>query len=162
MALGDITIFNDGQFGTPGSKRFVVASGTAASINAGEPVGKALAAVAVATLATNKPVVGTDFIAGISATTSTETAAANGVVDVIPVTPGATFLITPNVVATWNTQAKYDALVGSRVLIDKTSGIYTILAADGSTNGCVVEPLNIIRYPNKVRFSLRQALNYFA
>ena len=162
MALGDFTLLREGQFGVAGAERYAVASGAAASIKAGEPVGKALGAAAVATLATNKPVVGTDYIAGISSTTSTDTVAAAGVVDVIPVNSEQVWLCAPAVAATWDTQAKYDALVGDRVLLDKTGGVYTVLAADGATNGCVVRPLDIAKYPGKVAISFRDGCNYLA
>ena len=99
-------------------------------------------------------------ILAISASTSTETTTAAGTVEVVPLVPGVTYLVSPKVAATWDTQAEYDALVGARVLLDVTNGVITILAADGANNGCVVEPLDIRKYPGKVRFSLRQGLNY--
>lgn len=145
-----------------------VASGTAASINAGEPVGKTLGSQYVATLATNKPVVGTDFMAGISTSTSNETASVAGTVEVTPVTNAYIWLISPKVPATFGqaqgapSQTTYNALVGARVLLDKTNGVYTLLAADGSTNGCVVENLDITKYPGKVAFTFRGGLSYLA
>jgi len=161
--LGDIQFYDEGQFGLPGSKKFTVASGTTSSIKAGEPVLKALGNATgnvVSVFTTNKPEVATDFLAGISASTSTETTTAAGTVEVVPLVPGVTYLVSPKVAATWDTQAEYDALVGARVLLDVTNGVITILAADGANNGCVVEPLDIRKYPGKVRFSLRQGLNY--
>lgn len=139
-----------------------VASGSAASINPGEPVGKTLGSQYVATLATNKPVVGTDFLAGVSTSTSSDTASAAGTVEVTPIDNLDVWLISPKVPTSWDTQAEYNALVGARVLLDKTAGVYTILAADGSTNGCVVENLDITKYPGKVAFSFRGGLSYLA
>lgn len=162
MATNDITVYDAAAFGYPGDVTYAVASGTTASINPGEPVTKALAGVAVSAMATNKPVVATDFLAGISASASNETASAAGTVSVTKLVPGMSFLIAPKVAATWNTQAKYDALVGSRVLIDLTTSVYTILAADGATSGCVVLPLDIATYPGKVRFAFRNGVNYLA
>ena len=162
MALGDFTLLREGQFGVPGAERYIVASGAAASIKAGEPVGKALAAAAVATLATNKPVVATDFLAGISSTTSSDTAAAAGVVDVIPVNSDQVWLCAPNNAALWDTQAEYNALVGARVLLDKTAGVYTVLSTDGATSGCVVRPLEVAKYPGKVAISFRAGCSYLA
>ena len=162
MAKNDIKIYDEGAFGYPGDDSFVVASGANASINVGEPVAKALAGTAVTALATNKPVVATDYLAGIAASTSTDTTTANGIVKVMPLTSGITYLISPKVAATWNTQAKYDALVGSRVLFDLTGGVYTILAADGATYGLVIEPLDITKYPGKVRFSIRNGCSYLS
>jgi hypothetical protein len=58
------------------------------------------------------------------------------------------------------TQAEYDALVGSRVLFDLTSSTYTITATDNAAYGLVVEPLDIKKFPNKVRFSIRPCATY--
>lgn len=184
MAVGDVTIYDDGVFGFPGSKRFKVNTGGPAGINAGELV---LAAVGNQTTAgaagkgsyvtkwtvsnSAKPAVGTDFVAGLAASTSTETLSASGTVDVFPNLPGMTYLGNPNVAATWNTQTKYDLLVGSRVLLSTTStGTQTLLATDhgnaatginlvASGNGLVVEPLDVIKYPGKVRFSIKLLLD---
>ncbi len=163
MSTGDIQFFTDGPFGNPGTRRYAVGTTAAgASINPGEPILKALAGTNVSALATNKPVVATDFLAGISESFSTETATAAGVVDVYNNIFGenVSFLIAPNVAATWNTQTKYDQLVGARVLLDKTAGAYTILATDGATSGCVIEPLDILKHPGLVRFSFRRGCSY--
>lgn len=167
--VGDITLYSEGAFGYPGDVEYVVASGTcAAKIKAGEPVAKALAGVVVTAMATNKPVVTTDYLAGIAATTSTDTVAAAGTVKVTKLVPGLTWLIATNAAATWDTQAEYDALVGARVRIDLTgtaaagTATYTILAADNSTYGCVVMPLDIAKYPGKVRFAFREGVSYLA
>ena len=159
----DLVAYQGGTFSLPAPKRYRVASGTTASINPGEPVAKDLGAQYVASMAINKPVVATDFLAGIAVSTSTETSTADGYVDVLDVWDSqAIWLISPNVAATWDTQAEYNVLVGDRVLMDKTSSTYTLLATDGANNGCVVEDLDIARYPNKVRISFRKALNYAA
>ena len=79
----------------------------------------------------------------------------------MPLVPGVIYLIAPKVAATFNTQAKYNALVGARVLIDVTSDKETILAADGSTSGCVIENLNIQQYPGLVAFSIRTGAAYY-
>ena len=166
MALGDIMIHREGSFGVPGARKHAVAAGAVASIKAGELVLKTLgdASVVVWTASNSaKPVVGTDYIAGLSASTSTDTASAAGTVDIIPNVPGMVYLGNPDVGTTWDTQAEYDALVGDRVLL-KTSaaGVQTILASDLATSGLVIEPLDIVRYPGKVAFSIRQGCNYFA
>lgn len=113
-------------------------------------------------MATNKPVVATDYLAGIAATTSTNTAAAAGEVWVYPLVPGVVYLMKPNAAASFDTQAEYDALVGDRVLIDLTSSSYTILATDGATSGCVIENLDVAKYPGKVAFSFRNGVSYLA
>lgn len=160
--LGDFQIYDEGAFGYPGDEVYAVASGTTASIPAGTPVSKPLGAAAVAAAATNTPVVATDFYAGIASTTSTETASAAGTVRVTKMAPGMSWLVAPKVAATWDTQAEYDALVGDRVLLDLTTGTWTILAADGATYGCVIMPLDIAKFPGKVRFAFRNAVNYLS
>lgn len=164
MALGDIKIKD--QVAAPGgfgATLFNVAAG-ATAINAGEPVvvSGLGAAQTVTAMATNKPVVATDFVAGIAQTTSTQTASVAGSVNVILPDEKMVWLIAPKVAATFNTQAKYDALVGSRVLLDLTTGVYTILAADSATSGCVIRPLDMTRYLGLVAFSFRAGSSYLA
>lgn len=166
MALGDVKLLADAAFGAVGSRTHKVASGAVATINAGELVLKTLgSAFVVAWGNTNaKPVVGTDFIAGVSTSTSTDTATADGTVDIMPIDPKMVFLISPNVAATFATQAAYDALVGDRVLLasGSTGGAQTILATDGATSGLVIQPLNIQNVPGKVAFSIRAGAFYMA
>ncbi len=159
MAIGDITILDQSTMAGIGAREYQVAA-SATLINAGEPVDKALGAAVVTPMATNKPVVATDFLAGIAATTSTNTASAAGKVWVYPLVPGVTYLIAPKVAATFDTQAEYDLLVGDRVLIDLTTGSYTLLASDGATSGCVIEQLDVAKYPGKVAFSFRNGVSY--
>ncbi len=161
MALGDITIYESGSVGAPSAVRYAVAA-SATLIYPGEPVTKALGGAAVTPAATNTPVVATDFYAGIASSTSTNTSGAAGVVDVLALQKNVTYLIAPNSTAAFDTQSEYDALVGDRVLFDLTTGTYTILATDGATNGLVIMPLDIRKYPGKVRFAIRQAVDYLA
>lgn len=159
MALGDITIYDEAQFGYPGDEEYIDTSRTA--IYAGEPVVKVLGNTSgyyVDAAATGTPLVGTDYMAGIAATS----AAVSTKVRVTKLTPGVSYLCAPLTAANWDTQAKYDALVGSRVLFDLTSSTYTIGHTDATDNGLVVLPLNIARYPKKVRFAIRKAVNYLA
>lgn len=166
MALGDITLLADAAFGAVGSRTHAVASGAVATINAGELVLKALGSPYVVAWGntTAKPVVGTDYIAGVSTSTSTDTASAVGTVEIMPIDPKMVFLVSPTVAATWDTQAEYDALVGDRVLLSSGSvgGAQTLLAADGANNGLVVQPLDIQKYPGKVAFSIRAGAYYMA
>lgn len=160
MALNDIYPFESANSTKmPGSLRYVVASGTTASINAGEPVQKLAGAANVTQMLTNSPTA-TNRIVGVAASTSNETTSVSGTVDVFPAAPGQLWLIAPKVAATWNTQAKINALVGARVLIDLTSGVFTILAADGAGNGCIVEYIDIARYPGVVAFSWSPLVDY--
>lgn len=159
MAINDITILDPGQFGSIGTIQYAVAA-SATLIYPGEPVTKALGDFVVSPMATNKPVVATDFLAGIAMSTSTNTASAAGTVEVMPLVANVVYLLKPNSAAAFDTQAEYDALVGDRVLIDLTAGVYTILATDGATSGCVIMPLDIKKFPGKVAFSFRNGVNY--
>jgi len=175
MAARDIEIHFSGT-AVPGAKRFKVNADTTggARIKIGELVFKSLGntaglyvtqwTAAIGTGSAAKPSVGTDYIAGLAISTSTETATASGTVDVLPNVPGMFYECAPNDSTLWDTQAEYDALVGARVKLNyaATTGKITVLATDWLYNGAVVEPLNIFIHPNRVRFSLRQALNYFA
>ena len=145
----------------PGSVEFAVAAGgSGASIHAGEPVQK-LAGPAYATLAVNNMPTTTNRQVGIATSNSNETASADGTVKVMLGKPGTVFIGNADVTTTWNTQAKYNALVGSRVLIKLSGGVFTVLASDGASNGCIVEYLDITRYPGKVAFSF-SPLTYYA
>lgn len=161
MALGDITIYDAGSVGSPTAERYAVAA-SATLIYPGEPVAKALGGAAVTPAADDTPVVATDFYAGIASSTSTNTAGAAGVVDVLVLQKGVSYLCAPETAALWDTQSEYDALVGDRVRFDLTTGTYTVQATDNSTYGLVVMPLNIAKYPGKVRFAIRQAVDYLA
>lgn len=162
MAMGNIQVYEDGAFGYPGDVEYTVAAGAVGTILPGEPVEMALGAAVVTLAGNNFPVVGTDYCAGIAATTSTDTASAAGKVQVTKLVPGMSYLVAPKVAATFDTQAEYDALVGARVLLDLTSTVWTILAADSVNNGCVILPLDIARYPGKVRFAIRAGANILA
>lgn len=160
MAKGDIIPFeNSTGSKMSGSLKYAVASGAAASINSGEPVEKLSGTNYVKAMVTNAPTA-TERIVGVAVSVSNDTVAASGLVDVMPASNGQLWLIAPKVAATWNTQAKYNALVGSRVLIDLTSSTYTILASDGASNGCIVEYLDVARYPGLVAFSWSSLVDY--
>lgn len=162
MALGDISFYDQATFGYPGDVEYAFDSSTT-TVKAGEPVAKALGNSSgkfVTQAVTNSPVVATDFWAGIAATTSTNTSTASGTVKVTKMSVNQSMLIAPKVAASWDTQAEYDALVGARVLIDLTTGSFTILASDSATYGLVILPLNITQTPNKVRFAIRGGVNY--
>ncbi len=161
MALNDITFKDPAQFGTAGTKKFPVNAGTN-TIKPGEPVYVVLGNETVWQLPTNKPVVSTDFLVGIAASTSTNTSTLSGSVEVFPITSNVVYLIAPNSTTTFDTQGEYDALVGTRVLLDCTTSTWTILASDNSTYGCVIMPLEIAKYPGKVAFAFRSAVNYLA
>lgn len=179
--LNDLIVLDESIFGARGTLKMNVAANTSGqgtgtsyvkAFRPGEIVGQAVSGVVAVPLYTTaesgntKPVVGTDFIAGVAASISTETASAAGTVEVIPVDSNVVWLIDPKVAATWDTQAEYDALVNKRVLIDLVSGYatgkYSILASDSSTSGCSIAPLDVAKYPGKVAFRFRAALSIVA
>lgn len=167
--LGDIVIYqqNSAQGGR-GSRRINVAA-SAGVIYAGEPVLIVAGASAVLpNQATNLLTVASPFVSlattgtgllGIAEITSTNTSTAAGYVDYVPVTSGTTYLITANASASVNTQAKYDALVGHRVLIDLTSGSYTMLTTDSPLNGAIIQPLDVFKFPGKIAFTFRDGVS---
>ncbi len=163
MATADIRILRPSTFGSAGTHKFQVAAASGfPTINEGEPVGYALGQQYAATLATDEPVVGTTFMAGISASASTETASVDGTVQVTPLVPGVVYMAAANSAVTVTTQADYNALVGKRVLFDKTSDVYTVLGTDGATYGLVIEDLDVTQYPGKIAFSIRTGASYLA
>lgn len=166
MALGDITFL--GRRSDFSGRLYNVASGT--PIYAGDPVQVDLGGASVYPAVTSFPTVGTSYVVGIAETSSTNTTSAAGTVVVTPTTTADTMLIAPDVTATWDTQAEYDALVNDRVLIKNsvsvtstpTGGTYTLLASDSTNNGCVVQTLDVFKTPGKVAFAFRNGANYLA
>ena len=166
MAQGNIQPFdNANSCKMTGALKFKVtanstgADGTVSRIKAGELVTKVAGVAGVIAAATNAPTT-TLRVVGVAASTSTETASADGFVTVIPALSGQVFMIAPAVAATFNTQAKYNALCGARVLIDNTAGVYSILAADGASNGCIIEYIDIAINPGMVAFSFSPLCDY--
>lgn len=152
-----------------GSRKFNVAP-SANVINPGEPVVMVAGASAVVKGSTNLITLPTPYIpysfagtglVGIAQTTSTNTTTAYGSVDVLPVSSGTTYLINANSSAAVATQALYDALVGHRVLIDLTSGTYTLLTSDSALNGCIILPLDVQKYPEKIAFAFVDGVSAF-
>lgn len=178
MAVNDLVLYEPAGEGYTGDFAYAVAAQSSLTpfINPGEPILKALGATPyvtkIAASTATKPVVGTDYLAGVSSGISSETATVDGTVTVTKMTNNQTYLIAPLVAATYGVgatpvQATYDALIGSRVLINNSSAVsgvttYTLLAADGSTNGLVVMPLDVQKYPGKVRVAFRGGLNYLS
>lgn len=170
MALGDITILAQSSAGGgTGSTLFNVAA-SSTLINAGEPVTMVAGATAVIPGATNLITVPSAFVpysvtgtglVGIAETTSTNTASAAGSVNVMLARSTTTFLIKANDATAVNTQAKYDALVGHRVLIDLTAGSYTMLTSDSALNGCIIVELDIAKYPGMIAFKFVDGVSAF-
>lgn len=166
--IGDVKFKQEAGCGYPGDAPFLVQAGAVGSIVAGIPLTKTLGAPYVIPAADGTPIVGTDYMAGISATLSTDTVAADGLVSVTRLVPGMIYLIKPKTPATYfgasyltaPSQSTYNALVGDRVVFDLTASVYTIDAGDGATNGLVVEYVDVNNYPGLVAFSVRQGAVY--
>lgn len=166
MSVGDLTPFeNPIASKMAGSMKFYVATGatgadnTVSRIRAGEPVTKVAGVAGVIAALTSTPTA-SSRIAGVAVSTSNETASVSGTVDVIPAAASGVWLGNPLTATTWNTQAKYNALCGSRVVFDNSAGVYTLAATDGAGNGLIVEYLDIARYPGKIAFSFSPLVNY--
>ena len=155
----DITLLSPASY-TRGSRKWKLAAGVAGSIKAGQLVlltalGSPYA-LAFTASGTSQPAVGSDYILGLATSDSTDTVAAAGYVQVMPISSDMVFLANPGTAATWDTQAKYDLLVGDRVLLSiSAAGVQTILAADSAANALVVQPLDITKHPGKVAFSVK-------
>lgn len=161
--LGDIVIYQQASAQGGRGSRSITVVASAGVINAGEPVLIVAGASAVVpNQATNLLTVPSPFVPysvtgtgllGIAETTSNNTASLAGTVNYVPVTSETVYLITANSAGAVSTQALYDALVGKRVLIDLTAGTYTMLNTDSPLNGCIIQPLNVFKFPGKIAFS---------
>jgi hypothetical protein len=182
LALGDITIYSkDNGNGYPGDINFAVATATTIpTILSGEPVTKTAGVNYPSALASGGPLIGggpgtLTPLLGVAATTSSESTSGNvfGSVSVTPIDEPITYLIGTLATSTYfgnpaTSQAVYDGMVGSRVTFARTGGVgssqlggtYTINATDATANGLIVEELDIVKYPGKVRFSFRNQLSY--
>ena len=165
MAKGDFQPFDTANPKFTGAVRYFVAAnskgadGTVSRIQPGELVTKAAGATGVLAAVTNAPTT-TLRVVGIAAETSTETASVAGSVAVIPADNGQIWMVAADVAATWDTQSEYNALCGSRILIKNTSGVYTALASDSASNGCIVEYIDVLKYPGVVAFSFSPLVDY--
>lgn len=118
--------------------KFLVASGTTASIGQGVPTFTGSAgAVAVGTDGQGTT---SDRFTGICATLSTETSSAAGVVYIYEPLPGIVYTGSAKSATAANTQAKIDALKYKRVVFDLTAVVWTVdsAAGDASTNTIVI------------------------
>jgi hypothetical protein len=67
-------------------------------------------------------------------------------------------------------QQVYDSTVGYRTTLNRVGGVgasqlggtYYINCSDASAGGLIVEELDIVKFPGKVRFSFRNQLSYRA
>lgn len=123
--------------------QYVVASGAAATIAPGTPAkcvtaDASVAGVVVPMVDGDGIVTGERFV-GLAKNTSSDTAAAAGVVDTWAPVPGILYRGKPKTAGAADTQAEINALAGKKVLFDLTTGDWTVdsAAADALIN-CVV------------------------
>ena len=144
MARGDFRLYSpsDDQI----SIRAIVGSGTAQSINAGEPTIGADAnaaswtgAVKIAADADPTTASGHRFT-GIAKSDSSDTVAAAGYVDVWLPIPATIYAGKSKSATATDTQAEIDALKFKRVVFDLTSTTWSVdtAAADALTNGVLI------------------------
>jgi len=131
VAKNDIRIVSPSQ--VPVRRYQTEANATA--IYAGEFVKmKALGSPYAIPLADAEPVIGTTTpVLGLAKSDSTQTASADGVVDVYVPVPGTVYEIKAKSATAADTLAEIKALEGDRLLIDLTTGSYTIDTAAGDS-----------------------------
>lgn len=141
MAKGDIKIVDNGG---KGAVPVIVCNTEAAAtaIYAGEPViYKTAGSKYVIPMADATPVIGTTVaMVGIAASDSTQTASADGTVQVYLVDSSVVLNAKAKSAAAADTDAEIIALKGKRTLFDLTSSTYTIdtAATDAATSGLLI------------------------
>ena len=134
MARADISIKETGGRNSVPTDRWVVAAGTPVTIKAGEPAKQnatadenvILLVDADLTIATDQP------MSGIAAVDSTETASAAGYSDQYVPLPDIKWEIKGKAAAALDTQSEIDAFIGTLLLIDLTSSVFTMDTAAGT------------------------------
>lgn len=113
-----------------------VASGTANSIKAGEPTKQSgTAAVYAALLADADGVIGTmQPLIGVGAKLSTDTATADGSVDLALFLPGMIWETQAKSSTAADTQSEINAMVGDLYIVDVTTGKFTMDTANGTVS----------------------------
>ena len=170
MALYPISYKSFEGNGYPGDLPFLVQAGGVGTIGANIPVVATLGAPYVLAGADGIPVVGTDYMVGITTTVSTDTVAADGTVNVLPLIPGTVYLMAPKSPSTYfgasyltvPSQATYNTQVGNRVVFDLTTSVWTIDSTDSANNGLVVVYIDISQYPGMVGYMIRSGASLYA
>ena len=142
MAKADVSIVDVGGVNVTQGRNFRVEAGAVGSILAGEPVmigGTGNNYVIPMTDAT--PAAGTDRMIGIAQNQSSDTVAADGIVQVYMVHPDVTVMrAKAKVPASIDTDAELLAILNDSKLFDLTGGVYTIdeAAVDATLNGLLI------------------------
>jgi len=122
-------------------------------------------------------------VIGVASTSSTELTSGNqnGQVSVTPIDEPITYLISTLATSLFfgayatgtgalSNQQVYDSTVGYRTTFQRVGGVgssqlggtYYINCSDASAGGLIVEELDVLKFPGKVRFSFRNSLSYRA
>ena len=134
MARNDVQIKETGGLNSVPTDRWLVAAGTPITVKAGEPTKMSATAAetvilledADLTIATDQPMV------GVAAVDSTETAAAAGYSDNYVPLPNIKWEMKGKVAAALDTQSEIDAFIGTLLLIDLTTTVFTLDTAAGT------------------------------
>lgn len=141
------------------SYKRAVASGANASIDRGTPTKESSTAVAI--MADAEGTTAEQF-AGVAKSVSTDTTGAAGTVQLFMPLPGMFYVASPKVAGAANTEAEILALCGKRIILDLTTGDWTVdtAAVDGIGNAVVIVGGN--PGEDKVYFSMTHTtLNFF-
>lgn len=162
MAKNDVRIVDFGGHNTIPTLTWQTEA-AATAIYAGEPVKlKAAGSPYAIPLADGEPVVGTTTVVlGIAASDSTQTASADGTVEVYVPLPGVIYEANAKTASTVDSQSEINALCGDRVVFDLTSSTYTVDAAatDGATKGIYVLGGDAVK---TVKFSMRDDATFLS
>jgi len=138
MALGDIRIQEMGGRNSLPTQRFAVAA-SATLIYPGEPVitETAEGTATVVKFADGAPTTSTFRVIGVAKSTSTNTAAAAGYVDVYITDESVVWACKAKSSATADTQAEIDAKINDCIVLDLTGTTFSVdfAAAHANTNG---------------------------
>lgn len=160
MAKGDIKIVDQGGLNTVPTVRWQTEA-AATAIYAGEPTKlKAAGSPYVIPWADADITPGTDTIfTGIAASDSTQTASADGYIDVYMPIPFLVYEAKAKTAASVDTQSEINALCGDRKIIDLTSTVYTVdeAAADAAGNAMLIVGGDPVR--KTLKFMIRPYAN---
>ena len=131
MALGDISVADPAGQHFPPARTFRTEAG-ATTINAGEPckIG-GTGNNYVIPLADGDPEISADVVVGVASSTSDETAALDGTVNVLLPLPGVVFRCAATTPGNIDTDAELLAILNDRVTFDLAASIYTVDENEG-------------------------------
>ncbi len=158
MAKGDIRIKSPGGLSDVPTRTYQVSKG-ATAIYTGEFVkfdGSAVVPTNMVIKLTDADTATITWL-GLAASDSTQTTAANGTVDVYDNLPGIVYEAKCKTVASCNTTAEIEALIGTRLLIDLTGTTFTI---DEAATPALVNQLYVVggdSVANTLWFKIRSA-----